>query len=122
MEQTTSHVWRAGLSASLLGGVLGSPVIWAVHLQLVYTLVKYAQRTQHYGLLYAATSGCLLLTIGCGVLSWNDWRRTGRASLDEPEDGRCRFLGVLGMFSSGLFTLVILATGLAEIYLNAAWD
>lgn len=122
MEPKTSHVWRAGLSGSLLGGILGAPILWAIHLQLVYTLVKHAQRTQHYTALHLTTAVCLLLTIFCGLLSWFDWRRVRQGALDAPDESRCRFMAVLGMFSSGLFSIVILATGLAAFYFNAKWD
>jgi hypothetical protein len=125
MATPTIHAVRKTFNASLWLGLLGSGTIWAIHLQLLYSLVKAAQRTHSYGLLYATTAVCFALVAGFGLLSWRDLGqvRQGDAATDSSDPaGRTRFLAILGISASALFGLTILATGVATHFFDANWE
>jgi hypothetical protein len=110
---------------SLWLGVLGSPSVWALHLQLLYLLVKVEKRTHSATYLYATTAACTAAVIYFGSLSVRDWLAI-RSSPDDTQSasivGRTRFLSLLGIAGSFFFALTILATGMAVYFLKPDWS
>src|SRR5688572_29373122 len=104
-----------GGGVSLWAGVIGAPLVWAADLQVRYALVPWACRTGHHGVLHALS---LLFLAAAGVavlLCWRDWRASGAvvpASTDGGLVARTRFLAALGLMTSALFLLVIVAEAL----------
>lgn len=103
---------------SLLVGALGGPVIALAVLHGLYPLSamlcgRGGELTFHLGSVAA-----LLLVAGCGWLAWRDWRLAGG---EWPGDeggvlGRSRFLAAMGMLSSGIFALIVLAQWLPLLF------
>jgi hypothetical protein len=96
-------------TVSMWAAVLGAPVLWAVHL------------SGRIWMMHATSLAFLVLTSAGGALAWRDWRRVGEGSPKSAEGGelgRARFLAVLGMLTSGLFFLIILATSLAAFFVD----
>lgn len=101
-------------------GILGPPVIWAVRIAANYILVPYACWWGWVPLLHAITLAASLGTAAAGWVAWRRWRKTGRGT--EVELGgsatRTRFMALTGMLSSGFFLLVIVAEGLANVFVD----
>lgn len=125
MQVPTIELIRKTFLPSAVVAVLGPPIIWAIHLQTAYSLVVVAQRTQHYGPMYATTAVCLVLSLLFGLLAWRDWRKIrddpANGQSDTPP-GRTRFLSLIGMVNGVFFAIVILATGLATFFFKAEWQ
>jgi hypothetical protein len=103
-------------------GIVAGPIAWALDLASSYALVKPVCRTQHTGMLSLFIPLVCLALIAAGVaLSWMALRRTEG---DVPLDGgrprqRARFMAVLGLSSSALFALQILAATIPPRVLDA---
>jgi len=102
-------------------GILAGPVAWALDLTASYALVKWICATRHDGVLHAITAGALALVCGGAALSWIALQRTAGAT---PTDGggsrqRARFMAILGLTSSALFALQILANTIPAWVLDA---
>ena len=72
-------------------------------------------------LLHAEIALLVLVSVSAGVVAHREWRRHGGGGESDDAGGpaaRARFLGVMGMGSSALFTLILLGQWLANAYLT----
>jgi hypothetical protein len=102
-------------------GLLLAPAAFFVHLQVAYAMVSWA--CVHRGdvwLHVANATSVLLATVGA-VVARRVWNRTGR----EPGDGdesrplsRARFLAIVGLASSSVFVLLLLAQWAAQLVIS----
>jgi len=102
-------------------GILGGPIAWAFDLMASYAVVKWVCQTSNQAILPIITIASLVMVIGAAAISWIALRRTAN---DAPTDGgqprqRARFMAVLGLASSGLFALQILAGAIPLRVLDA---
>jgi hypothetical protein len=102
-------------------GILAGPIAWAVDLLASYALVKWVCTTNKYGVLQLITIASLAVVIAAAAVSWSALVRT---RLDVPTDGgrpgqRARFMAILGLVSSGLFALQIVAGAIPHWVLDA---
>ena len=102
-------------------GILAGPIAFAVDLSLSYALVKWTCNSQRHALLYVITPATLAMVAGAAVMSWTALQRT---TADMPTDGgeprqRARFMAILGLASSGLFAVAIVALGIPRWMLHA---
>jgi hypothetical protein len=76
--------------------------------------------TAHYIILHLVPGGALLLTVSGGVSAWWHWQRTEQAesSMAGGALSCSRFMGVMGLLTSGLFILVIVAQWLPNFILS----
>jgi hypothetical protein len=101
--------WRR---VSICASLFGPPVAWALQLMVVYALVPWACRHHRTYLLHVMTVVFLVMSLTSGVLAHRHWREVGGGwptGTEGDPDTRTRFISVLGMLASALFTLVILA-------------
>jgi hypothetical protein len=108
-ESVPRDRWR---KLSLGAGLFAGPAAWAMQLQVVYALVPWACKHHRTYLLHVMTATFLLVSVAGGLLAWREWRRVGGgwpSGTEGDPDTRSRFMAVLGIFTSALFTLVILA-------------
>lgn len=103
--------------------LLGAPVAWSVHLLVCYFVVA-LDCTAGWNLAVPGIIGATVLTgavaAWSGVVAWRHWPRPRgmtqfMSELEQPV-GRDRFLMLLGMALSALFTLAILAEALAPLF------
>ena len=92
-------------------GILAGPTAWAFDLTASYAVVKWVCHTRSYAMLPLITAASLAMVVGAAAISWTALMRT---TDDVPTDGgrprqRARFMAILGLASSGLFALQILA-------------
>ncbi|HEY8562458.1 MAG TPA: hypothetical protein VIL74_18920 [Pyrinomonadaceae bacterium] len=98
-------------------GLLLPPGAWAVQLQTVYLTSEYGCKHADFMPNHLASVFALLLSVVGGVVSWRSWLETGKkwdAQKADPID-RSRFMAILGMLTSALFTLLIFAQWLPTL-------
>jgi hypothetical protein len=102
-------------------GILAGPVAWALDLSISYAMVKWTCSSQREGLLHAITPAALIVVAGGAAVSFMALQHTsGTAPTDggDPRE-RARFMAVLGLTSSALFALTILAGAIPRWVLDA---
>lgn len=107
-------------TAKLWIGLLAGPAAWAVQLQTVYTLAPWSCDHSNLLPLHLVTSLCLAGAIGGGWLAWKKWQEIGGwpGGDEDVDSGRVRLMSVVGIMSSALFALVILAQWFAVVMLD----
>jgi hypothetical protein len=100
--------------------VILGPVIAAAEFQTIFILVRQACSAQRKFWLYAVVVVAMLLTIGTALVAASIWRRAGATWPSEGADvaTRVRFFAVLGILSSAMSFLVILAQGIATVHFD----
>lgn len=102
-------------------GILAGPVVWALDLCVSYALVKWTCSSQRTLLMHLISPVCLALVLGGAAVSWLALRRTS----GHPATGggsplaREHFMAVLGLTSSALFALTIVAGAIPRWVLDA---
>src|SRR5262245_51465031 len=101
-------------------GILAGPLAFLLNLQLSYMLVHPICVMAHRIILHLVPAGALLLTASGGVSAWRNWQRTGPAESSQTEGvlSRSRFMAGVGLLTSGLFLVVIVAQWLPNFILN----
>jgi hypothetical protein len=102
-------------------GILTGPIAWAADLMVRYSLVHWSCGMQQTMVLELISSLTLVLVIAGGVVAWRALVRTpSRAATDggRPVD-RGRFMALLGVLTSGLFALVVVAGAVPQWILDA---
>ena len=100
--------------------VVAAPVIVAIEMQTNFVLVRQACSMQRNVALYAVIVVSMVLTIATALVAVSTWRRAGADWATEATDlaTRIRFIAVLGILSSAMSFLVILAQGIATIHFD----
>jgi hypothetical protein len=100
--------------------VLGPPVVWAARFGAGYALVPHACTADALWLLHALTAGGLVSCAVLGLVSHRLARRLGEedSAVAGTALARSAFMARLGILSSLLFGTVILAEGLANVFLD----
>jgi vacuolar-type H+-ATPase subunit I/STV1 len=100
--------------------VVVGPIIVAVEQQMNYVLVRQACSAQRNLALYVVTIVALLLTIASAMVGISIWRRSGAEWPTEASDlaNRIRFISVLGILSSAISFLLIVAQGIATVHFD----
>jgi hypothetical protein len=102
-------------------GILAGPIAWAFDLTASYALVKWVCHHDKYGVLPFITVASLAIVVVAAAISWTALTRTAH---DVPTDGgrprqRARFMAILGLASSALFALQIIAGAIPHWVLDA---
>ena len=100
--------------------IVAAPAILAIEMQTNYVLVRLACSAQRNIALYAVTIVAIVLTVATALIALAVWRVEGTSwPTEEPDlSSRIRFIAVLGMLSSGMSLLVIIAQGIATVLFN----
>ena len=100
---------------SLWIGVLTGPLAALLQLQINYALVPRVCWSGREWLLHLVSFLALAATAAAGLNSWRDWRKAG-AAWDDDGGGalpRSRFMAAVGIMTSALLSLVIVAQWIA---------
>lgn len=100
--------------------IVAAPIIVAIEMQINYVLVRQACSAQRNIALYVVIVVAIVLTVTTALIALAVWRVEGTAWPTESTDlpARIRFIAVLGMLSSGMSLLVIVAQGIATVLFN----
>jgi hypothetical protein len=102
-------------------GILAGPIAWALDLCVSYALVKWTCSSQRTLLMHLISPACLALVMGGAAASWFALRATGAHVPTDTADlnARARFMAVLGLTSSALFALTVVAGAIPRWVLDA---
>jgi len=100
--------------------VVVGPALVAIEQQANFVLVRQACSMQRNVALYAVVIVAMLLTIVTAMIGVSIWRRAGADWPTEAVDlaNRIRFISVLGVLSSAMSFLVIVAQGIATVHFD----
>ena len=100
--------------------IVAGPVIVAIEMQANFVLVRQACSAQRSITLYAVVIVAMILTIATGLIAISYWRRAGTAWPTEAVDlaNRIRFIVAVGVLSSVMSFLIILAQGIATVHFD----
>ncbi|PYP82480.1 MAG: hypothetical protein DMG65_26195 [Candidatus Angelobacter sp. Gp1-AA117] len=109
--RTIAHLWT---------GILAGPLAWALDEGMSYVLVPHACSTGHYYVLHVMTALCLLIPAAAFLLAWRMYVITPPSSTEDGGDAgsRSHFMAIIGMASSALFFLAIIAEAIPRFILN----
>ena len=119
-----NHQEEQQVSESLLWtALLAPPIVWAVQFEICYALVPFRCYGGTRAPLYAFTTVALLLTIAAGFLALINWRTVDRVWPNESTrpGSHIAFMSVLGLMSSLLFSLILIAEIIAVAVLHPCW-
>lgn len=105
---------------TLAAAFIVPPLAFLLNLQISYTLVPWACAGGHEFLLHLVALATLLLAACGGLIAWREWQRGSRQWPDDAEGRapRSRFVSVIGILMSGMFSLVILAQWIPNLVLS----
>ena len=105
----------------LWAGILAGPSAFALNLTVTFALVHWTCATDRQSLLHVISLFAFILVLAGSWLSWVALRHA--PSTLETEGGtpqaRARFMALLGLASSALFALAIIANAYPQWVLNA---
>jgi hypothetical protein len=92
----------------------------AIEFQINFALVRHACSAQRNIELYVVVIVAMLLTIATALVGVSIWRRAGATWPTDAPDvaNRIRFIAVLGILTSAMSLLVMLAHGIATVQFN----
>ena len=102
-------------------GVLAPPLAMLMNVNLGYALVVWSCAARTRVLLHAEIAVLVIISVTAGFVAHHEWRRHGGGGEADDSGGpaaRTRFLGVMGMGSSALFTMILIWQWLANVYLT----
>ena len=106
---------------ALWAGIIGAPMVWLTQFLICYALVPYVCHTRKFFSLHLTTIIALILVAGAGVLCWREWKDSGEESPQSEDGGRlgsARLAAVVGLLSSALTFLLIVAQGIATFMVD----
>lgn len=111
-----------GLSIpKLLFAILGAPVLWSVHLGVIYVALTLDCITTWSGGAWAVYATTALFAAGSAAATLVAWRLYRRLGGEDPLAGErewARFLLLLGTGGGVLFTAVIVLEGLSPLFVD----
>jgi hypothetical protein len=90
-------------------GVLAGPVAWGLHMQTNYSLVPWVCKNGGEIFIHLVTIAALLITAVGALAAWRGWQQGRDEEEANGEGSRSHFMGALGLLTSGMFFLVIIA-------------
>jgi hypothetical protein len=119
---TSTPVYEAGRIGALWTGVLLAPTAFLLNLEIAYLVAEWGckQAGMPPGALHLVHAACLLLAVVGGLVAWREWRAVGAHWPGEAggPEGRTRFMAGLGMATSGIFALAIIAQWIPSLTLH----
>jgi hypothetical protein len=102
-------------------GFFLAPAVFFAHLQISYVLVPWACTT-HGDVWIQVVDVLSILLAGVGTAA--AWRAHARAENEQPNEGggavpRTRFMGVVGICTSGMFVLLLVAQWVTTFYIGS---
>jgi hypothetical protein len=128
MTEVAQQLERTPRQAVQWIGVLAAPIAWAVQLQAAYSFSRFACSHPWCSSAHHATSaGTFIIAVIGAIIAWSEHSRLSRQLPEEtaePEESvtsRARFMAWLGVITSVLFALVIVAQWLPTIFIDPCW-
>ena len=117
MTDPRTDIVGARRLAALWAGILIAPAAFAANLQLGYLLVHPACLRNDLTPLHLVQILCLAAALGGGLIAWRALKMERAGEAGERRD-RSRVLAGLGVWTSALFALVIVAQAVPSFVLH----
>jgi hypothetical protein len=101
-------------------GMLTAPVAWSIQFLIIYALVPHVCKVQKGISLHATSIIFITIGIASGFLAWRNLSQANH-SFDEERES-ILFLARLGIMTSALFTLVMIAQVIPTFFLDPCWQ
>jgi hypothetical protein len=120
IESAPDDRWGWAGDTALWFGVLGPPIIALVHQQAEYLLVPKYCHTGSALWLHLVSLVCLAIAALAGITAWSCLARAPSSGQPNPEPPvqRPNFMALVGLASSGLGALIIIAQAVATFMLD----
>jgi len=112
-DNAVDRPWR---DLGLWLGMVGPPTIWLIQFQTVYMLVYPACGAQHNFVIHVTCFIFLLVVAAFGLSPLRTWRNAASAP---DKVGRTRsFMAIVGVMSTALFLLLVIAQWIAAFIVD----
>lgn len=101
-------------------GALTAPIAWAIQFLIIYALVPHVCKVGASKSLHITSLTFIVIGIVAGILSW--WNLGQREHSFEEERESITFLGRLGIMTSAMFTLIMLAQVIPTFFIDPCWQ
>jgi hypothetical protein len=101
-------------------GVLTAPIAWSTQFLIIYALVMRVCKTQSSSSLHITSAVFIAIGIAAGILSWLNLGKAENAFEEERES--IVFMGRLGILTSAMFTLVMIAQVIPTFFIDPCWQ
>lgn len=110
---------------ALWTGLLAAPIAWGAHMQVNYSLVPWVCTNGKEFLLHLVTIITLIICAIGGYAAWRSWQEAGiewpgeLGGVEKDElISRTRFMAALGLLTSAMFFLTIIAQEIPTYYFH----
>ena len=119
-EYSTTEATSSSVSFALWVGVLAGPLAFLLQLQINYALVPWACTTGRTFVLHLVSCVALLMVSITAVIAWRIRGRIKREKRDESASSvsRPQFMAEMGLSTSILFLLIIIAQEIPNIVMH----
>lgn len=106
-----------GTALRLWIGMLLPPIAWAMHLQLVYLTSEFGCFTSDFTWNHVLSGLMLIVALVGGAIAWLEWVAASATTDEEGGDvmSRRRFMALIGILTSALFSVTIIAQWLPTL-------
>jgi hypothetical protein len=106
-----------GIAFRLWIGMLLPPAAWAAQLQSLYLTSEFGCKSSNFTWNHVVVVAALALSLLGGAIAWREWLASGATNDAEGSDrmSRRRFMAMLGILTSALFTVTIFAQWLPTL-------
>ena len=106
-----------GTALRLWIGMLLAPIAWGIQLQSVYLTSEYGCFTSDYTWNHVLSALMLVTAMVGGAIAWLEWAAAGATTDEEGGDrmSRRRFMALIGILTSALFSVTIVAEWLPTL-------
>jgi hypothetical protein len=106
---------------ALWTGILAGPIVWLISFEANYALNPWACIFETKLALYIVSLVALIISAASGLLAWRQWKELGAEWPGEAGGtlARSRIMAISGVLLSAMFSLVIVAQAIPEIFLEA---
>jgi hypothetical protein len=101
-------------------GMLGPPIVWLTQFEINYALAGVDPGGRGQNAIMVTSFVALACLAGLIALSWHHFRTAGDSPLERFAGviRRTRFMSFLGLLLGGLFSILTLAQGVAQFFLE----
>lgn len=104
----------------LWAGALTAPIAWAIQFLIIYALVPHVCKVGFGRSLHVTSAIFIVIGVLGGLLSW---RNIGQAEHSfEEERESILFMSRLGLMTSALFTLIMIAQVIPTFFIDPCWQ
>ena len=100
-----------GVSFRLWVGMLLPPIAWAVQLQALWLTSEFGCRQSNFTWNHVVCGLALIVALLAGAIAWWEWNASGATTDEDGGDrmSRRRFMALIGILTSALFSVTIIA-------------